>query len=166
MSNGHTDMREPRFVADVNVGKLAKWLRAMGYDVLFPIDVEDNELVRIALREDRVIITRDRGIVERRLVTTGKLEAVLVRHDDLKGQLRQVVRALGLSGGREFSRCIRCNEVLLSIPRELAEERVPHYVYETQKEFMECPICRKVYWRGTHWANMQRELTQLQDGEP
>ncbi len=158
-------MNEPRFVVDLNVGRLAKWLRVMGYDALFPSNMEDNELVRIALREDRIIVTRDSGITGRRLVTTGRLKAVLVQHDDLKGQLRQVISSLNLDSSREFSRCIRCNESLVDISRESVKEQVPPYVYETQEGFMECPLCRKIYWPGSHWANMRRDLAQLRNGE-
>ncbi len=155
-------MNEPRFVVDVNVGRLAKWLRVLGYDTLFQSDMEDNELVRIALRESRIILTRDSGFTERRVVTTGLLKVVLIQHDDLKSQLRQVIGSLNLDSQREFSRCIRCNELLVSISRESAKGQVPPYVYETQTEFMECSLCSRIYWRGTHWANMYRELTQLQ----
>ena len=157
-------MEHPRFIVDVNVGRLAKWLRVMGYDALFSSDLQDNDLVRIALGEGRVLITKDTGLMKRRVVTTGRLSAVLVRHDDLRSQLRQLIRSLDLDGHSEFSRCIRCNKPLVTLPRESAKGLVPPYVYETQKEFMECPLCHKKYWRGTHWANMHRELTQLRDG--
>lgn len=160
-------MEKPRFIVDVNVGRLAKWLRVMGYDTLFPTENGDNELVRVALRENRIIVTRDSGLVERRVVTTGRLKVVLIQRDDIKNQLRQLVCLLELDGrleGRnEFSRCIRCNEPLISLTMESARDRVPPYVYETQREFMECPVCLRMYWRGTHWANMQSELARLRD---
>ncbi len=156
---------EPKFVVDVNVGRLAKWLRAMGYDVLCPWEAEDDELVRIGLREDRIVVTKDGGLAERRVVTTGLLRLVLIIHDDLNGQLRQVIRSLDLNSAQGFSRCIACNEPLVHCPREVARAQVPPYVHETQREFMRCPLCHRVYWRGTHWANMSRELAQLRDGE-
>lgn len=159
-------MKEPKFVVDVNVGRIATWLRVMGYDTLFPRDPEDNELVRIALREDRIIVTKDTGLTERRLVTTGQLKVLLIQHDDLRSQLRQVITSLNLKGDGRFSRCIWCNESLVSIARESAREKVPAYVYETQEEFMKCPHCRRVYWRGTHWSNMFRELARLHNGGP
>ena len=154
-------VNEPRFIVDANVGRLATWLRVMGYDTLFPLDAGDNELMRIALREDRTILTRDTGLTERRVVATGRLRVVLVQHDDLKSQLCQVVGSLNLNSRRGFSRCIRCNEPLVGVSNESAKARVPPYVYETQKEFMGCPVCRRVYWQGTHWANMHRELAQF-----
>ena len=159
-------MDEPKFILDINVGRLAKWLRVMGYDTLFPSDAGDNELVRIALREDRIIITRDCGLTERRLVTTGRLKVLLIRQDDLNSQIRQAICDLGLTRGREFSRCIRCNEPLVNVPRASAKEQVPPYVYETHTDFMVCPQCRRTYWRGTHWANMRMELAQLRSGGP
>ena len=88
---------------------------------------------------------------------------MLIQHDDIKSQLRQVICSLDLDGHNGFSRCIRCNEPLSSLTRESAKDRVPTYVYETQSEFMECPLCLRMYWRGTHWANMYRELAQLRD---
>ena len=157
-------MKEPRFVVDVNVGRLAKWLRVMGYDALFSSYMEDNELVRIALRDERIIVTRDGGLTERRLVTTGRLKAVLIQHDDLKSQLRQLIFAEDLDTTRRFSRCVRCNEQLVGLPRESARDRVPAYVYGTQEDFVECPECRRVYWRGTHWDNMLAELAQVSQG--
>ena len=158
-------MDEPRFVIDVNVGRLAKWLRVMGYDTLFPRDVEDNELLGIGLREGRIIVTRDTGLIVRRLVTTGQLKVVLIQCDDLKGQLRQLIRSLNLDSQRWFSRCIRCNEPLSGLPKHSVKGQVPPYVYESHEEFMGCRLCGRMYWRGTHWANMDSELAQLRDGD-
>ena len=87
---------EPRFVVDINVGNLAKWLRAMGYDTLFPREGDDNDLVRIALREGRILVTRDAGFGRRRAVRLGQMRAVEIAGDDLASQLRQLVRELGL----------------------------------------------------------------------
>ena len=137
-----------------------------GTNTLFPCHAEDNELVRIALREDRIIVTKDSGLAERRVVTTGRLKLLLIQYDDLKSQLRQVTRSLNLDSGEEFCRCIRCNEPLVNLSRESVKERVPPYVYETQEEFMECPRCSRIYWRGTHWANVNRDLAQLLEGGP
>ena len=154
-------MNEPRFIVDVNVGRLATWLRVMGYDTLFPSNAGDNELVGIALEEGRTIVTKDTGFIERRVVTTGRLRVVLVQHDDLRSQLYELVHSLNLNSRGRFSRCIRCNEPLVGISHESARARVPPYVYKTQKEFMGCPACQRVYWQGTHWADMHRELAQF-----
>ncbi|MBI2855255.1 MAG: Mut7-C RNAse domain-containing protein [Chloroflexi bacterium] len=157
-------MAEPRFIADLNVGRLAKWLRVMGYDTLLIPDIEDGELVRVALKEDRIVLTRDRYIMRRRMVVSGELKALLILSDALDSQLRQVVEAYGLNARLGFSRCIECNVLLLEVPREDARERVPPFVFQTQEEFMECPSCQKMYWRGTHWHNMRLELARLRNG--
>ena len=93
-------------MVDINVGRLAKWLRAMGYDTIFPKENGDNELVRIALRENRVLVTRDAGIALRRVVRLGQMSVALIEKDDLRSQLKQLVQdlELDLSGG--FSLCM------------------------------------------------------------
>ena len=151
---------EPKFVVDVNVGRLAKWLRAMGYDALFVRDIDDGGLVRIAQREGRIILTKDRHLLERRVVTSGQVRAVLVRGDHFVEQLQQVVAQLDLDATNDFSRCIECNMAIKNREKEEVRDRVPPYVFQTQDEFKECPGCGKVYWRGTHWRNMKRELAR------
>ena len=84
-------MTNPRFIVDLNVGRLAKWLRIMGYDALFVPGIEDGELVRLAQEDGRIVLTRDRNLMRRRVVASGKLGALLIANDSLKGQLRQVV---------------------------------------------------------------------------
>ncbi|MDE2860845.1 MAG: Mut7-C RNAse domain-containing protein [Chloroflexota bacterium] len=153
-----------RFIVDANVGRLAKWLRIMGYDVLFVPGIEDAELVRLALQERRAIITRDRLVMRRRAIASGRLSALLVSSDRLVEQLRQVVEVYGLDASGGFSRCVECNETLRSVERAAAHGRVPAYVYETQETFVECPVCMRLYWRGTHWRNMVRELATVGGG--
>lgn len=152
---------EYRFVVDINVGRLAKWLRVMGYDTLFPRDANDNDLVRIALREDRVLVTRDAGFSLRRAARQGQMHVVHIVDDDLRGQLRQLVRELKLDSQGGFSRCVLCNELLSLAAKVELVDRVPPYVYQNQQSFMECPRCRRVYWRGTHWASMVSQLEQV-----
>ena len=151
---------------DVNVGRLVTWLRIMGYDTIFPSPIDDNEMVRMALREERTIVTRDGGLAERRLVTTGRLKVILVQDDDLRSQLRQLLRELRPEEESGFSRCVRCNEPLTERPKESVEGSVPPYVYRTQDTFMGCPACGRIYWRGTHWDNMRKELGLLGSDEP
>ena len=150
-----------RFVVDVNVGRLAKWLRVMGYDTLFPREGDDNELVRIALREGRVLVTRDAGLANRRAVKQGQMRVVKIEGDDLRSQLRQLVRDLGLNLWDGFSRCVRCNELLRPVDKQQVAERVPPYVFEHHRQFMECLRCHRLYWRGTHWSNMASELGRV-----
>ena len=154
-------MKTRRFIVDANVGRLAKWLRVMGYDALFLPGVEDNELLRLASAEGRAILTRDRLVMRRRPIASGRLSALLISGDRLGEQLRQVVEAYGLDASGGFSRCVECNEPLRAVEREEARSRVPAYVFETQDTFVECPTCMRLYWRGTHWSNMVRELADV-----
>jgi hypothetical protein len=148
-----------RFIVDSNVGRLATWLRIAGFDTLFAEGIDDNRLVRIALDEDRVLLTKDRQILKRRLVTSGRLKVILIEDDEVKAQLRQVLATLNLAGQlRPFSLCVECNEPLVPREREEVEELVPPYVFQTQTQYMQCPGCLRIYWRGTHWERMSREL--------
>jgi uncharacterized protein with PIN domain len=156
---------ETRFIADVNVGTLAKWLRIMGYDTLFFRDIDDGELVDIALAENRVLLTRDTHIMERRVMASGEVRAVLIRDDALKKQLAQVMDETGIDGQQRFLRCIECNEPLADRDKSDVADLVPPYVYATQQQYMQCVSCGKVYWRGTHWERMDRELRSLVEGD-
>ena len=152
---------KPRFVVDLNVGRLAKWLRVMGYDALFVPRVEDDELIRIATHEKRVNLTRDALLMQRRAITLGHVRAFLITYHDVWAQINQVVEGLRLDSAQDFSRCVECNIPLERTSKESVEGNVPPYVFETQKEFMVGPRCTRVYWRGTHWHNMRRELARV-----
>lgn len=153
---------EIKFIADNNVGKLAKWLRVIGYDTLFFDEKDDDKLIKIAVEEDRTILTRDTQIMERRLVTSGKLKAILIKQDDPRVQLQEVVAKLNLDYHRNsFSLCLECNQPLMPKSREEVQKLVPPYVFKTQDHYMECPVCHRIYWQGTHWQRMSRELNEL-----
>ena len=155
---------EPKFLVDVNVGRLAKWLRIMGYDTLYIPDVDDTELLRVARAEGRTVLTRDRYVMQRRVVSTGQVKAVLVQSDDFREQMREVSETLGLGADNGFSLCIECNVALEEIKKELVRDLVPPFVFGTQDQFLVCSACRKLYWRGTHWRNMRAELTAFREG--
>lgn len=151
-----------RFIADANVGKLARWMRVLGYDTLFFNDIDDDLLIEIAMRENRTVLTRDTRIMDRRVVSQGRLKALLVRDDDPRQQLRQVVQALHLDPRQtQFTLCLRCNVPLVARDRAEVGNLVPPYVFSTQQQYMQCPRCQRVYWRGTHWQRMSRELEGL-----
>jgi len=153
---------ETTFIVDANAGKLAKWLRMMGYDTLFFSDIDDGHLVDIALREGRVILTRDTQIARRRPVVNGQLKVILTRSDDPREQLRQVVGELNLDCHlRQFTRCLECNQNLAPRSREEVADIVPPYVFRTQHQYMQCPSCLRVYWQGTHWQRMKKALQKV-----
>jgi uncharacterized protein with PIN domain len=148
-----------RFLVDINAGGLTRWLRAMGYDTLCLPHAGDGELAGVALREGRVLVTRDSELPRRRDAARGRLRVVLVRDQDVMGQLRQVVGEMGLRmEGRAFTLCLRCNVALRDRPRETVEAAVPPYVFQTHRSFKECPGCGRLYWQGTHWERMRLAL--------
>ena len=151
-----------KFIVDSNVGRLARWLRIAGFDTVFINDLDDNRLVRLALSEGRVLLTKDTQILKRRLVTSGRLKAILIEDDEVKAQLRQVVKALNLGDKiRPFTLCLECNQPLVLREKEYVKELVPPYIFQTQPQYMQCPVCQRVYWRGTHWQRMSRELETI-----
>lgn len=141
-------MQGTRFIADSNVGRLGKWLRLLGWDTVYDAHMADEEIVRRALREDRVILTRDTGICARKIVR----KCVLLRSDDTMQQLSQVIHELDLELDPDsmFRLCPVCNEQVLPAEKEAVADRIPRYVRKTQTKFTECPVCRRVYWHGTH----------------
>src|SRR2546430_17490788 len=122
----------PRFLADCNVGRLARWLRALGYDASYHARIGDSELVREAAAENRVVLTRDRDLTKRRGITTGIVRAILIRDDEGTQQLRQGVAELGLELKEAPTRCIGCNSELEARVAAMAAQRVPPYVLRTQ----------------------------------
>ena len=151
--------QEIKFVVDINAGKLARWLRVIGYDTLLFTELDDSQMIRIALGQDRIILTKDRQVLKRRVITSGKVKAILIRGENPKDQLQQVVKTLDLDYHfKPFTLCLECNNLLIQKNREEVKDSVPPYVYKTQEAFMECPSCHRVYWQGTHWQAMNQEL--------
>jgi len=157
-------INHPKFIVDHNVGKLAKWLRLMGYDALFFDGSNDSQLIATALAEGRVILTRDTQIMKRGIVTSGRLKAILIEGDKPELQICQVIESLNLDCQfRPFTICLECNQALLERSKQQVKDRVPPYVFQTQNQYMECPNCHRIYWRGTHWQAMTKKLEKLMD---
>jgi uncharacterized protein with PIN domain len=131
----------------------------MGYDTLFFNGSDDSGMIAASLSEDRVILTRDTGIVQRRLVTSGKLKVVLLTSDEPMLQMKQVIGDLNLDVYlNPFSICLECNRLLDEKSKEQVKGRIPPYVCKTQNQFMECPDCHRIYWRGNHWRAMNKKI--------
>jgi uncharacterized protein with PIN domain len=144
---GDAPPAEPRFVLDGHLGRLAAYLRAMGFDVAHDRDADDAAIARVAAEEGRVVLTRDIGLLKRSLVRHG----AFVRATNPRAQLAEVVRRFRIAGqARPFTRCLRCNTPLEALSKDAARERVPPRVFARFDEFVECPACGRAYWRGTH----------------
>jgi uncharacterized protein with PIN domain len=148
---------EPRFAVDAMLGRLARWLRFMGYDSTFDAAIEDEALVRQALDEDRVLLTRDRALPGEWSVP----RVLVLESEALRDQLVEVTRELGLDWrARLFTRCSRCNTPLRELPGAEVAERLPPRVLREQERFASCPTCNRVYWAGSHSDRMRRVLEE------
>lgn len=149
-----------RFVADSMLGRLAIWLRLLGYDTHYEADASDARLARLARVENRVLLTRDVELTRRR-----GLQYVLIESERVEEQVRQVFRAFKLTAREAFSRCAECNQPLQDISKQAVRGAVPPYVFHTQEHFRRCPQCARVYWRGTHWARINGQFQDLEEEE-
>ncbi len=150
-------MPDISFLADVMLGKLAKWLRIIGYDAEYCRTVGGDELLRRAIAEDRQLLTRST-----RLAGRAGLEnrICFIRANDPRRQVREVISRyeLVITPGKPLTRCLICNRLLAETAPSLLVAQVPEYVRATQQVFLRCHGCGKVYWRGTHYRNMQERI--------
>ncbi len=154
-----------KFIADSMLGRLARWLRLLGYDTLYFSRIEDGILVRTAQEEGRTLLTRDTRLVKRR----GLKNFLLLDENDTFDQLRTVINTFHLLPGGESgrlkehspSRCSLCNTIPVSVPGEDARPHVPDYVYRTSDGFRRCMKCGRFYWRGTHPEKWRKKLSDV-----
>jgi uncharacterized protein with PIN domain len=143
-----------KFAADRMLGRLAKWLRVLGQDVIYGDHLGGYGLIRAARSEGRLILTRDRTLRQKQ-----PPEFLFIESDHYREQLEQVVRECGLQmSGKLFTRCLECNSELSPAHKESIEKLVPPYVFATQQDFFSCPKCRRIYWPATHHQKMVQEL--------
>ncbi|MBN2544002.1 Mut7-C RNAse domain-containing protein [bacterium] len=134
-----------KFVADVMLGRLSRWLRLLGYDVKYSPDNDDNKLLYLALTEERLLLTRDRKLAER-----ASKQSILIGSEKLVEQLKELVNKAGISTELRFSRCSICNKIIKPIDKKAVIDKVPPYTYKTHDEFYYCPECERIYWKGSH----------------
>ena len=151
-------LRDPRFVLDTHLGKLAAYLRMLGFDALYRNDYEDGELAFLSSAELRTLLTRDRGLLKRNMVTHG----YCVREMDPLRQLDEVVRRFDLYRlVVPFRRCIRCNGLLEPVPKEAILDRLPPQTAHYYDEFRMCQACGQIYWKGSHYERMRRLIDEV-----
>jgi len=145
-----------RLLADCMLGRLAKWLRLLGYDTAYENDASDHALARRARSEGRVLLTRDRDLAARR-----GLETVFVRSEQLEQQVEEIRETLGPPPAPSLSRCSVCNGTLDEVSGEEIAGIVPPYVLRTQSDFRRCTECERVYWPGSHVDRMSQEIERF-----
>ena len=147
-----------KFIADAMLGRLARWLRILGYDVSYESSISDNDLIARAIHEHRIILTMDRKLTERESAKN----SLLIKSPSYKEQLKQVITHYNIDyKSGIFTRCLVCNGLLEPIGKENIKDKVPPYVYSTQDEFDICQQCGRIYWSGTHRVKMLGMLGEI-----
>ena len=140
-----------RFVADTMLGRLARWLRLLGFDVLYP-NLDDKELLKFA--DKRIILTRDKEL--------GRKENVfLIKSVDVDEQLKQVINELKLEIKNPLSRCSVCNQILVEADKKSVKTLVPERIYTNHDMFWRCPDCERIYWKGSHYDKIVMKIKEL-----
>jgi uncharacterized protein with PIN domain len=154
---------EPRFLLDNHLGRLAAYLRMLGFDCLYDTDYSDEELAETLQREERILLSRDRRLLMRKVVVHGYCPRSL---DSLE-QLREVIRRFDLVKKiTPFQRCMRCNHPLEAVLKEAVLDRLEPLTKRYFDEFRICPSCRQVYWKGSHYERMQALIAQMTKAKP
>ncbi len=162
-------MNRPGFLVDRMLGRLVAWLRIFDYDTKSALEIvinhdEDNELVRLAKDEHRVLLTRDLALVDR--ARKAGVTAVLIRPVDVKSQICELMKHVPIKTEPVMERCTECNAPLrkaTEADRAVIENEVPSHLIAEGKEFWMCDRCGKIYWQGSHWRNIQRMSEELKD---
>lgn len=149
-----------KFVADVMLGKLARWLRLIGYDTIYEPKLPLKELIKIANEEDRIFLTRSKRIVEENNIKN----FYIVKSEKFKEQLAEVIKNLNLDTETNlFSRCSICNTEIVEVDKSSIAELIPAQTAESFDEFYKCPKCGKIYWSGSHTARIIKTLKEIKN---
>ncbi len=153
-------LRDPKFIADVHLGSLAKYLRMLGFDVLYENEFSDAEIIETSLNEKRAILTKDRELLKNNRITHG----YWIRSSSVEEQVKEVIERFDLKENiNEFLRCLECNNILKPIEKNKIGDRLPPKVKEWQNEFWYCAHCDKIYWKGTHYEKMLKFVRHLRN---
>lgn len=153
-------IERPIFLADEMLGRLAKWMRILGYDTRYVSGIPDSDVVTQAESEGRIILTRDTRLILRKPCK----EHIFVRSDYWREQLKQVYIEASLDLEAVLTLCSVCNISLEPVPKTSVENHVPVYVYNTEEKFSECPSCGRIFWAATHVGEIMKELKTLGKG--
>jgi len=151
-------LRDPRFVVDCNLGRLARYLRLLGLDCLYRNDFNDETVSRISQQQHRIVLTRDRRLLHRKIISHG----FYVRSVNPKDQVREVLQRLDLHGiVRPFTRCTRCNGLLKATLKETVDHQLEPKTRRYYDQFLQCAQCAQVYWQGSHHQRARQLIREL-----
>jgi uncharacterized protein with PIN domain len=146
-------LRHPRFVVDANLGQLARYLRLLGFDTLYRNSYTDQEVARIARDEQRIVLTRDRALLQHKIITRGSF----VRAVKPREQVREILARLDLYHElRPFTRCLRCNGELEDVDKDTVLHRLEPKTRQYYQHFRRCKVCGQAYWKGSHFRRMEK----------
>lgn len=153
-------LREPKFITDAHLGTLTKYLRMLGFDTLFEQFIDDNAIVIKAEAENRIVLTRDRGLLKIRKLSRG----YWIRSTDTKDQLIEVIRKFQLEEMfRPFTICMVCNGTLKKVKKNEVMDQLPEKTARYYEQFFQCKNCGRIYWKGSHYEDMLRLVGHLKD---
>lgn len=155
------ETKNPKFIADMMVGRLARYLRIFGYDVLYFHKISDADLINKAEKESRIVLTRDSRMIRRSPFKYGRVKFLFIKEDKVLKQLEQLTKELNLELKINLIRCIECNHILEKIDRKNAKGKVPVFVYKSTENFAYCSNCNKYYWKGSHLELMNKRFSSL-----
>jgi uncharacterized protein len=151
-------LRETRFIADVNIGDIVKYMRALGLDVYCDPRLSTPDIVRISREENRTILTKSRKLLKFRDVTRG----IFLRPGTPVEQIRRIMDLLSLRGVIvPFSRCLRCNSLLARVTKESVFDRIPPKARACHEDYSYCSGCDRIYWQGTHFARIKQKVDEI-----
>ncbi len=157
---GPEPLSEPRFVLDVHLGRLTRYLRLLGFDSAYDPGMGDPQLVEVSTRESRVLLTRDIGLLMHGVLTHG----YFVRAVDPSEQLTEVARRFDLMGSIDaFARCVACNGALQAVAKEEIADRLAEGTRRHHDDFRRCADCAQIYWKGSHYAQLQSVVDRIKD---
>lgn len=154
------------FITDETLGKLCKWLRILGYNCQYFHNMKTvYHNLLMSSNCNLILLTRQKKLLRRIEDAAPCFKTLFIFSNDWKTQLKQVITTLSLSKPNKlFTRCINCNEILEKVARKEVSDCVPAFIYETNENFKQCPICHRIYWQGTHYNNMQKLVENLFQG--
>ena len=151
-------LRRHKYLADINLGNIVKYMRVLGFDVYYDSLLSTRKIIEISKRENRVILTKSRKLLKFKDVTHG----IFIRPGTTTEQIRQIIDYLDIKDNiKPFSRCLRCNTLLKSVLKDKILDRIPQKTKEFCDEYVQCQSCDKIYWKGTHFINMKKVVKQI-----
>ncbi|MBW2204562.1 MAG: Mut7-C RNAse domain-containing protein, partial [Deltaproteobacteria bacterium] len=151
-------LRQTRFIADINIRDIVKYMRALGLDVYYDALLSPREIIRISKRENRTILTKSRKLLKFRDVTHG----IFIRPGTTVEQIRGIIDYLSLRELIEpFSRCLQCNKPLIEVSKDRILDRIPPKTREFCDEYSYCKACNRIYWKGTHYMKIKKVIDEI-----